>query len=186
MPSIASHFVVAELVFKMINKNGRKIDKGEFYRGNILPDIIKGGDSHYNMKGKYYLIPDTQRYMRNNNMNMDINKGYLCHLLLDKYFLDEYVIENVCDYNKIQLFSPEFVYSDYTNMNVLLVKKYKLDVEFINVLMKNYEVELDIDKYQRNVRFINTTIPGKLRFIDFDKFCSFLEDVAKRIYNTIF
>lgn len=185
MPSIASHFVVAKLVYKKINDSGQKIDKEEFYKGNILPDIIKMNNSHYKIKGKYYLIPDIKEYRKNVDINKDINIGYLCHLLLDKYFLEEYVIENIENYDKIQLFSSKMMYNDYTNMNALLVKKYNLDLAFINKIMKKYKEELNENKYKLNIDSINDKTIGKLQFIDFDKFCSFLEDTSKKIYNIL-
>ncbi len=177
--------MVAKLVWDKIDKNGKKINKKEFYKGCILPDIIKSEDSHYKIKGKYYLIPDIEKYKKNNSMDKDINKGYLCHLLLDKYFLEEYVIDNVPDYDKVQLFSPELMYNDYTNMNALLVKKYKLDIKYINEVMENYEEELDGDKYKLNVDSINSKIVGEMQFIDFEKFCSFLEEIVIRIYDIL-
>lgn len=177
--------MVAKLVWEKIDKKEKKINKKEFYKGCILPDIINSEDSHYKIKGKNYLIPDIEKYKKNNKMDKDINKGYLCHLLLDKYFLEEYVIDNVPDYDKVQLFSPELMYNDYTNMNALLVKKYKLDIKYINEIMENYEEELDGDKYKLNVDSINYKIVGELQFIDFEKFCSFLEEVADIIYDIL-
>ena len=45
MPSIAAHMAVAKLISDKLY-----IDKEEFYKGNILPDIIDIPDSHHKMQ----------------------------------------------------------------------------------------------------------------------------------------
>lgn len=84
MPSIAAHLACADLVYKEIKS--KISDKDKFYMGCILPDIINLEDSHLKVKGKYYLVPDIEKYKKESNVDDDIKIGYLCHLLLDKYF----------------------------------------------------------------------------------------------------
>ena len=83
MPSIASHFVCAKLVSDKLD-----VDVEEFYKGNILPDIALLNDSHNKVRGSFYLIPNIEYFVENSDLNEDIELGYLCHLLLDKYFFN--------------------------------------------------------------------------------------------------
>lgn len=92
MPSIASHFVVAKLVSSYLG-----IKSDDFYKGNILPDIIDIEDSHFKIRS-YYEIPKLEYFYNNLNLNNDLERGYLCHLLLDKDFLEKYVVNKVENY----------------------------------------------------------------------------------------
>lgn len=179
MPSIAAHFACADLVYKKIKD--KVSNKDDFYRGCILPDVINRENSHFKIKGKYYLVPDIDSYKKEFDLNSDSNKGYLCHLLLDKYFLDEFVIINIKNYDKIPLFSPDMIYNDYTNLNAILVKKFKLDLEYINKIMNEFKDELREDKYELNMRSINILDEGNLKFIDVDKIELFIKDISLRI-----
>ena len=181
MPSIASHFVVAKLVGKRLN-----IQSVDYYRGNILPDIIDLENSHFKVKGTYCMIPDIKYYLENYKLDNDLNIGYLVHLLLDKYFLEEYVLKNIKNYKEINLFSPELLYNDYTNMNYLLIMKFKLDINYLNEVMKDFKVNLNKDKYKLNVDSINNMkVYDTLKYIDFKKFTRFLKDVAIKIADDI-
>lgn len=180
MPSIAAHMVCSKLVSELL-----KIEDPEFVKGNLLPDIIAKQDSHHKIRGKYYLIPNIEHFIKNNDLSKNINKGYLCHLLLDKYFLEEYVLNNIKDYNKIDLFSPDLMYNDYTNLNILLVKKYKLDVKYINKVMSHFDEELNKKKYDINMSCLNCTESDELKVIDINKFSNFLEETSLKIAKYI-
>lgn len=185
MPSIAAHFVCANLVYKEI-KN-KISDKDKFYIGCILPDIIDLEESHFKVKGKYYLVPDIEKYKKESKLDDDIKRGYLCHLLLDKYFLDEYVIKNIRNYDKINLFSTSMIYNDYTNLNAILVEKFKLNLDYINKVMIKLKDMYNVKstKYTFNVDSINNLDGGKLDFIDIDKFELFIKDISLKIAEDI-
>lgn len=177
MPSIAAHFVCAKIISSKLNVN-----KDDFYKGIILPDIIDDINSHYKIKGTYYMIPDINHYLDVMD-NTDISKGYLAHLLLDKIFLEEYVPKKINNFNKINLFSPNMMYNDYTNMNYLFIKKYKLDLKYINKIMSDYDVKLNKEKYELNINSINYLKTDKLNYIDFEDFSRFIEDSSEIIIN---
>lgn len=179
MPSIAAHFVCADIVYNRIKD---KINnKSDFYRGCILPDIIDLENSHYKIRGTYYLIPDIEKYKRMFDTNIDLNSGYLCHLLLDKYFLEEYIIKNIKNYDKIDLFSPEGMYNDYTNINAILIRNFNLDLNYINSIMSNIDIKVNKSKYETNIKNINNLKLGIPRYIDVDKFEKFLNDISVTI-----
>ncbi|MCI9434450.1 MAG: hypothetical protein HFI86_04185 [Bacilli bacterium] len=185
MPSIAAHFACAGLVYKKI-KN-KISDKDKFYIGCILPDIIDLEGSHLKVKGKYYLVPDIEKYKKESKVDGDIKKGYLCHLLLDKYFLDEYVIKNIRNYDKINLFSSNMIYNDYTSLNAVLVNDFNIDLNYINKVIRkipdNFKVQGD--KYKLNVESINNLDCGEITFIDIDKFKMFIKEISLRIAEDI-
>lgn len=185
MPSIAAHFACADLVYKKI-KN-KISDKDKFYIGCILPDIIDLEESHLKVKGKYYLVPDIEKYKKESKVDDDIKRGYLCHLLLDKYFLDEYVIKNIKNYDKINLFSSNMIYNDYTRLNAILVENFKIDLDYINKVMVKLKDMYNVKsgKYTLNVDSINNLDGGKLGFIDIDEFELFIKDISLKIAEDI-
>lgn len=185
MPSIAAHFACADLVYKRLHN--KSINKDKFYIGCILPDIIDDNDSHYKTKGKYYLVPDIKKYQKETKLDKDIQKGYLCHLLLDNYFLDEYVIQNIKDYNKINLFSEHMIYSDYTNINSSLVEKFNINLNYINKIMIELKRtnKINIKKYNLNVESINNLKGGEIKYIDIDNLESFIKRISIKITTNI-
>lgn len=183
MPSIASHFVCANLIYDQLQDEIK--DKIAFFRGCILPDIISLNNSHYKIKGTYYQIPDITYYQKNLDMENDMTKGYLCHLLLDKCFLEEYIPKNIPDYQKINLFSLNMMYNDYTNMNVLLLNKYNLNLTDIIHTMKLSLENIDKIKYEKNLKNIIHQEQGPLKYIKFNEFSEFLEDISIRIAKQI-
>lgn len=185
MPSIAAHFGCASLVYDKI-KN-KVSDKDKFYMGCILPDVIDIEDSHYKNKGEYYLVPDIERFKKEIKIDEDIKKGYLCHLLLDKYFLDEYVIRNIKNYDKINLFSANMIYNDYTNLNAMLVSDFEIDLKYINKVIEKIPRYFNIieDKYKLNLDSINNLNGGNIEFIDVNKFELFIKNISLRIAKDI-
>ena len=176
MPSIASHFVCASLVSKNIG-----INSDDFYIGNILPDILSKTDSHYKNKHQHYLIPDISLFLKENNLNDDILLGYLCHLLLDKHFLEEFV-PNIEDFDKINLFVADKIYKEYTIMNPLLLRMFSLDLAYLNRILKIDNYNLDNEKYKRNIESINSLESEEdLKYIDFDAFTDFLQKISETI-----
>lgn len=179
MPSIASHFACGKLVYKELKDDIK--NKDDFYIGCALPDIIDCPDSHLKIQGKYYLIPDIEKYKKTTNLNLDFNKGYLCHLLLDKYFLEEYIPENIPSYNIEDIFLPSKIYQDYTNMNSRLVNRYQLNIDYLNKIISESKLKIKKDKYADDLQNLRTTIPGEMNYIDFDRFTKFIEKSSSLI-----
>lgn len=177
MPSIASHFVVSKLVSDYL-----KINSDDFYKGNILPDIVDHPNSHLKIKGIYYEIPDIDRFYEKLNLDNYLELGYLCHLLLDKYFLDEYVVNHVKNYKEIDPFLSKKMYNDYTKINYRLVNYFDLDVSYINKIMNDIDVSLNDKKFRSNINSINTKeVVGDLECLDLDDYIEFLKSISIRI-----
>ena len=91
MPSIAAHMICAKLVAHEL-----KIIYPDFMKGNLLPNIINIKNSHRKIKGKYYYIPDINYFINILDFCDNLHLGYLVHLLLDTYFLEDYIYDVVC------------------------------------------------------------------------------------------
>lgn len=177
MPSIASHFVVAKIVGEKIG-----INSDDYFKGNILPDITD--DSHYKIKGTYYDIPDIDKYL-DSVMLKDLEIGYLTHLLLDKYFLEEYIPNNIDNYQEKKMFLSGKMYNDYSKINYELVKRYNLDVSYINKIMMEID-NANEKKLSNNLNSINNKeLLSELECLDINKFVVFLEDISIRIADYI-
>ena len=109
MPSIAAHMVCAKLVAHNLS-----IDDPEFIKGSLLPDIIDNKESHKKIPGKYFYIPNIDYFIHTLDLSNNLYLGYLTHLLLDKYFLEDYV--NNISRGK-DLFSTKEIYQDYDYIN---------------------------------------------------------------------
>jgi len=180
MPSIAAHLVCAKLVAENLN-----IDDENFFQGNVLPDIINLSDSHSHIRGSYYLIPDIQKFLKKKKTGY-LYLGYLCHLLLDRYFLEEYIPQEIENYKEVNIFSKDLIYEDYTNINYFLVKRFDLDLNYINKILANFEIELNEEKYRKNILWINTGKNcKKLKVLKEKDFSLFLENVAEKISGDI-
>ena len=181
MPSIASHFVVAKIVGEYLN-----IKTDDFYKGNILPDLVDKSNSHSKIKGSYYEIPNIEYFCNKLNLSNDLELGYLCHLLLDKYFLEEYVLENVNGYKEIDPFLSGKMYDDYTKINYKLIKYFDLDLVYINGIMNEIDLGVNKDKVNSNLKSINTKdVFGKLECIDLSRYISFLKNISIRISDEL-
>lgn len=181
MPSIASHLAIAFKVAKKL-----KIKNDDYILGNMLPDILKGDNTHFKINGTFYEIPDIRYFIQNNKYNSNIFLGYLTHLLLDKHFLEEYVPSNIKNFNKIDLFSPKMIYNDYTNINVLLVNKYHINLRRVNKILKsNIPFELDKEKYNVNLTSINVAKSDIVNYIDLNSFYSFIDTMVDKIAKEI-
>lgn len=173
MPSIASHYVVAKQVGKILN-----LENDDYLLGNILPDIIQENNSHYKIQGTYYLIPDINKFIKENNYNKNIFLGYLTHLLLDKYFLEEFIPKNILNYKEIQLFEKNIMYSEYTSINYTLVKKYKLDVKHISDIINTTNLKINKEKVKKNIMSLNNKSISKTSYLNLKKYTKFLNDIS--------
>lgn len=177
MPSIAAHMVVAKIIGEKLN-----IYNKDFIRGNILPDVVNIDDSHHKLKGKYFLIPDTNYYKQSQDLSNLINLGYYVHLLLDKYYLEEYIPQYV---NDKSIFENGRIYSEYTILNYKLVNMYDLDVLYLVDILNFNDVYVDTIKLKKNIEFLNNKTEDDLEVLDLGSFSLFLENISIRICEEI-
>lgn len=177
MPSIAAHMVVAKLV-----SDNLKINSPDFIIGNALPDVISNPLSHHKIQGKYYLIPDIDFFREKLDLNENLELGYFTHLLLDKYFLEEFVLDNVKD---LKIFENKTIYNEYDKINYSLLKKFDIDsLKLIKILGK-ISLDVDEEKLDKNIKCLSNKELGETEYLDFDKLSSFLYNISFRISKEI-
>lgn len=159
MASAVIHIAVASLVNKVLNRNNN-----ELFIGTIAPDIAKQiGEtktkSHFLVEDDN--IPALDKFLDKykNKLDNDFVLGYYIHLFTDylwfKYFLPEIYDKDIirkldgtivkCENQK----AAEYIYNDYTNMNIKLIDEYNLDLKiFYNEIpeIENIIEEIPMDK----------------------------------------
>lgn len=176
MPSIAAHMICAKLVAEKLN-----INDSEFIKGNLLPDIVDIENSHRKIKGKHYYIPNIALIEKNIDLNDNLHLGYLTHLLLDKYFLEDYIYEVV---EGKEVFLSRIMYKEYDIINYRLIKKFNIDKNYLNNILRDYKVPINIEKLENNIKNLNIIdTESKLKYLSVDSFSEFLikasADIAK-------
>lgn len=160
MASSVIHMAVASEINKKIKRNISKL-----LIGTISPDIAKlVGEkkikSHFSTVEQDN-IPNIENFLNKykNRLDDDFVMGYFIHLYTDylwfKYFIDNIDWSSmitkidgtrvICDRDIF----IEYVYNDYTNINISLINKYNLDLKiFYNNIpeMENIIEEIPMDK----------------------------------------
>ncbi len=177
MPNISSHMIVAKEVGKRLN-----INSDDYYKGNLLPDIIISEDSHSRIAIGVLLIPDIDKFLSNNDINNDLYLGYLVHLLLDKHFLEDYIMKITPDKN---IFDTGEIYKDYDYLNDDLVKRFNLDVEHLDSILNNFEDKILEDKLVYVKNCLKAKKEGTPVYLDLESLSRFLIEVSETISKEI-
>lgn len=177
MASIVIHMAVA----KRIN-DALKRDYDKVLYGSIAPDISQclGEPRKYSHFLNDDGLPDVNRFLEKygNKLDDDFVLGYFIHLYTD-YFWFNYFITELVSHNVITKLNGDsvklngnmlrqYIYNDYTNLNVLLINKYSLDFEFL------YSDEV------RNTDILIDEIPSDKMNVLFDKAVSIVQNSKVR------
>ena len=173
MPNISAHMIVAKLVSEKLN-----INDPDFIKGNLLPDIVNNAQSHHKIQGKYYLIPNIDFFKQKLNLKQKLELGYLTHLLLDKYFLEEYIPYNTSD---LKIFANKMIYKEYDLINYQLVKQFNLDTLYLKNILKEIQGNINKKELEKNLQCLMNTETGETRYLNLEKFSAFLYNVSKKI-----
>ncbi len=144
MPSHQIHLAIA----KRYMEKHKVEEKEEFIEGSIAPDFIKPKEiSHYtipipreslfeHLKAKV----DLERYLRENKIETDYDKGIFLHLLTDKTFFTEFFSEKFLNSINYHEFTED-LYTSYGKINKYLEQKYPLELkeEIIDKIGKEIE-----------------------------------------------
>ncbi len=177
MPNMSGHMAIAKRVGEALNINDK-----EFYIGNLLPDLyIDKSKSHYKIQGKKYLIPDIDLYIKEHDLTNKLNLGYLCHLLLDKYYLEDYLM----DINE-NVFQNKQLYKDYDILNKDIVEYFKLDVDYLTNILSKIDIEdIEQSKLELNLKCLKIKEDGTTYYLPKDKFIKFLDETSKIIMKEV-
>ena len=153
MASSIIHMCIA----KKINQTLKIADENMLLLGSIAPDISKHvGEtktrSHFLTNGKTI---DMDRFLEKykRKLNHPFLLGYFIHLYTDLLW-DQYFISEIVEKDTIHLLNGEtiprdpkvyqkMIYNDYTNLNVLLIDEYHLDLSLFYNEAKIPNIEMD-------------------------------------------
>ena len=193
MASAIIHIEVAKKLNEQLKKK-----KKELFLGTIAPDISKhiGQDrkiSHFLDENR---IPNLNLFLKkyNNSLNIPFIMGYYIHLFTDylwfKYFFNE--ITNLktsitllngdtlkCSKEEIN----KLIYNDYTNLNILLIEEYNLDLSLFYEEIEIPKIkftEIPLDKLQIIVDQMGVIIENSKKSFTY----SFNLDNVKQFINT--
>lgn len=140
MPGILYHLSFAEEVYRKLAPI-MQFDKVSFMAGNLIPDLATDKKhSHYRKNASMdgFFVPEMELAKRELFVPGDSVKfGMYCHLYLDYYFIEEFLIpEFVWDVKNMEVINPRNnkhwdvntffshsgMYGAYTEINQLLVK----------------------------------------------------------------
>lgn len=176
MPSMSAHMAVACNLSDELD-----VDKEEFIKGNLLPDLYDNKEkSHFKVQGIIYYVPDIKKAIENLDLNNSLYLGYLTHLLLDKYYFDEYLIKY-----KSNLFDNKNIYKDYDILNKDIINYFKLDVDYLKKILKDFPSDINKHKLLKNIECLDININDKTQIIDKEDFILFLENISNIIKDEI-
>lgn len=129
MPSHQIHLAIAK---RYIEKHEVE-DKEAFIEGSIAPDFVKPKEiSHYTIPtSKEDLLEhlkakvDINRFLKENKIETDYDKGMLLHLITDKIFFTEFFSEEFLKSTNYHEFTED-LYTSYGKMNGYLEEKYHI------------------------------------------------------------
>ena len=172
MPSMSSHMVIALKLCDKLN-----VDKKEFIKGNLLPDLYDDKNkSHFKVKGKKYDIPDIEKAINSLDINDSLYLGYISHLLLDKYYFDEYLLKYDRD-----LFIDNKIYKDYDVINKKIVNYFNIDSDYLKSILKDFPSDINKKRLKNNIKCLELDIDGKTNILAEKDFIKFLEESSERI-----
>lgn len=154
MPGIIYHLAFAEKVYQHLEE---KVDKVQFFSGNLIPDLaLDKKSSHYSIPASMerFFIPDMNIVKRElYDKKNSIKLGMFCHLYLDCYFIENFLIpEFVWDIKNLQVINPRnnnvwsisqffaapskggILYNGYTQINKMMLADGHINMQTINML----------------------------------------------------
>ena len=152
MPGILLHICFAEEVYKRI-KPFILLEKCSFLAGNLIPDLaLDKKASHYRKPASRegFVVPDLDLARRELfNPNIPVKFGMFCHLYLDYYFIEEFLIpgfiwdtqnekvinpRNNKTWDKSVFFSKAGMYGAYAEINNVLLSDGKISYDLLNMI----------------------------------------------------
>lgn len=122
------------------------------------------------------MIPNIEKAIEDKDINNSRDLGYISHLLLDKYFLEEYAIKYDFD-----IFYNKKIYDDYDIINNIIIKHFNLDVNYLEKTLTNFSSDVDLKLLEKNICCLNKIKKGKTKIIEIESFIVFLDKTIDKI-----
>ena len=204
MPGILYHLSFAEEVYRKLASD-IFIDKISFLGGNLIPDLAKDkNNSHYSTKASLegFIVPkltDAKRDLY--KLTDSIKFGMYCHLYLDYYFIEEYLIpEFIWDIKKMKVTNPRNnkqwniktflsasgMYDAYTEINCLLIRDGRIPINTImeipeilpNTGIPVFDVRRDKTWRRELYEYLAQKKEYTGEIFDYDRLWSFIKRIA--------
>lgn len=129
---IASFNIHLAVAKKYCEKNNIK-DVENFYEGSIKPDLVENKKiTHYTgycdkSNLKRYLLEKVRldKFLENENIDSDFQKGIFLHLVTDFLFFNDFFEKEYIEKNNYDSFIKDLYYS-YRITNYILIEKYSI------------------------------------------------------------
>lgn len=201
MASIVMHIVIA----KKINEE-LKMNENDLYLGVLAPELSsilkrKKTKSHfYNKNSEIDLDKFIDKYKR--SMKSSFVMGYYIHLYTD-YLWNKKVASDFIDLDSITLLNgtkikvkesdaKKILKNDFSNINIDLMRKYDLDLSFVNNKINIPRTKLDeipVKKLplvlEKAAKIINDSKKEKTVVLKTRNIYKFIEDTSKEIIENL-
>ena len=202
MPSTIIHLCVAKEVNETLHR-----EKKDFYIGSIAPDIgkIVGiGKAGTHFSDVEDTTPKVDRFLKKykDKLHEDFTLGYFIHLYTDylweKYFVTDFVHDGSIFLNngdEVPLAHDlflEYLYNDYTDMNIKLIEFYDLDLGFLFNDRNGIETSIEEvpkdkikDLFDKSIEILEASKNSKNYVFDIREVSRFIEFVSPIIIDEL-
>lgn len=178
MPNASGHLAIAKVVSDKLH-----IVDENYIKGNLIPDLaVDKVKSHYKIQGKMYMIPNIPYLQKHMDLKDKTNLGILTHLLLDKYYLEEFLPPR---YPNLDVFNGPALYKDYDILNKDIVEYFHLDVDELERILSTITEEEYQPKLELNIKCLHLNETGKTTILEKDDYIKFLDEVSTKIVEEI-
>ncbi len=174
MASFNIHLAIGK---RYIEKSQNVKDRDKFYKGIIDPDLVDDKKtSHYTgiqsksnlfeyLENKVKLI----KYLKNNDINSDYQKGIFLHLITDYLFFNNFFDNDYLETTSYEEFCKDLYYS-YEITNQYIEEKYK-------ICYANFETEIN-NNIKKDKKEKNIGQEKRKNLLPVDKLDKFIEYVS--------
>lgn len=209
MPGMIYHLAFAEEIFR--HMKGTTKEKVQFFSGNLIPDLAMDKEkSHYKVPASFsgFKVPDMDKVKRDLYDKTNLIKfGMYCHLYLDYYFIEEFLITEF-DFNKSQNIvtncqtgkawdKDEFfakateggiLYSGYSSINKLMIADGHVDMSIVDMLSDNLPltgIKVFDERRKKTWReeldvYLSTNIPYTGEILNYEQLWNKISRIAER------
>lgn len=174
MASFDIHLAIAR---KYITKHNEIINKEDFVKGNIAPDLVENktishytGDVDYNdliayLEDKVHL----EKYLKETIIDTDYERGVFLHLLTDYLFFNELFSKEYISNTNYHTFRKDLYYS-YNVTNEYLRTKYDTDY---GIYRTEIEDAIGVSRKQADYK-----LEERVNIIPFNDLDEFIENIS--------